>query len=350
MDNGINTKGLYIYGIIPNYYPAEKYRELDNINVFNISFGKVSAIVSKSSVIDYRQLGTEPLAKLLVDHQRTIENIMNMGFNAIIPMKLGTFAHNTGAVLKILERGYPLIMEVMEKIVNIIEIDVVSTWANFNQVLAQVAVHPKVIEIKSRIEKSKVRITQSEQLSVGYLVKQILDEKKAACEIRIIKALNPFCQSIRPHDVMNDQMVSNTAYLVNQSQSELFEKALDTLDLEFGDELNFKMIGPLPCYSFFTLEVNELHFEEIESARQELGLSDYTTEKTIKQAYLDHVKIFHPDTNPGNPSPIIFERINKAYQVMVDYTRAIKPTSRDDQFSLLPDAITENSILVKIRE
>lgn len=350
MDNGINTEGLYIYGIIPTYYEAEQFRKLESTDVFNIPFQKVSAIVSKKSVIDYRQLGTEPLARLLIDHQKTIESLMDMGFTTIIPMQIGTFVNNTSEVLRILEKGYDLIIETIEKATNLLEIDIVASWSDFSQILAEIAVNPQVFEMKAKIENSETGITQSDQLSIGYLVKKILDERKAECATKMIEALTPFCQSIKQHEVQNDQMVSNTAFLLKQSQSALLEKALDKLDESLNGKLNFKLVGPLPCYSFYTLEVKELYFEEIELAKKELGLNNSTSEKNIKQAYLDKAKQHHPDTNFGDDSAVIFNRINKAYQTMLDYVNAVKPASREVQFSLLIDAVAENSFFLKIKE
>ena len=350
MDNDINTKGLYIYGIIPNCYEAEQYRELSSFDVFNIPFQKVSAIVSSNDVVDYRQLDTEKLARLLINHQKTIESIMNIGFTTIIPMRLDTFANNTTEVLRILENGYDLIIETIQKVANHLEIDIVATWSDFNQIMEEIAVNPEILELKTKIEKSKNRVTQTDQLTIGYLVKKILDEKNAEYATKIIEALNPFCQSTKSHEVMNDQMVINTAFLVNQDQSVLLEKALNQLDEEFNGKLNFKLVGPLPCYSFYSLEVKELCFEEIESAKKELGLHNSTSERIIKQAYLDKARLFHPDTNPGDDSAVIFNKINKAYQTMLDYVNAVKPESREDQFSLLIDAVAENSFFLKIKE
>lgn len=350
MDNGINTESLYIYGIVPTYYEAEQFRKLDSTDVFSIPFQKASAIVSKNSVIDYRQLGAEPLVRLLLDHQKTIESLMDMGFTTIIPMRIGTFANNTSEVLRILEKGYDLIIETIEKANNLLEIDIVASWSDFSQILAEIAVNPQVVEMKAKIENSETGITQSDQLSIGNLVKKMLDERKDEYATKIIEALNPFCQSTKQHEVQNDQMVSNTAFLLNQSQSALLEKALDQLDESLNGKLNFKLVGPLPCYSFYTLEVKKLYFEEIELAKKELGLNNSTSEKNINQAYLDKAKLFHPDTNLGDDGVVMFNRINKAYQTMLDYVNAVKPESREEQFSLLIDAVAGNSFFLKIKE
>jgi hypothetical protein len=295
-------------------------------------------------------LSTEPLAKLLVDHQKTIESLMNMGPITIIPMRIGTFANNKTEVLKILENGYDLIMETFGKITNFIEFDIVAIWSDFNQIIAEIALDPQVLEMKAKIMGSTTNITQNDQLSIGYLVKKILDERKAEYATKIIETLEPFCQSTKQHELMNDQMVSNTAFLVKQSQSALFEKALDQLDESLNGKLNFKMVGPLPCYSFYTMEVKELCFGEVELARKELGLNNSTSEKMIKQAYLDKARQHHPDTNHDSDSTEIFNRINKAYQTMSDYVNAVKPASRDFQFSLSMDAVAENSFFVKIKK
>jgi hypothetical protein len=345
-----NTEGLYIYGIIPTYYAAEQFMKLDKIGVFNIPFKKVSAIVAKKNAIDYKQSGTQTLAKLLIDHQKTIESLMEMGFSTVIPMRLGTFANSTSEVIALLEKGYDLIISTIEKISNHIEIDVVSLWSDFGQVISEVASSPQVAEMKAKIESGPEGITQSDQLAIGYLVKKMLDEKKEEYSAKIVESLAPFCQSTKQHEVQNDQMVSNTAFLLNKSQSGAFENALDLLDENFHGKLNFKLVGPLPCYSFYTIEIKDILFEEVDAARKELGLDHSTSEKNIKQAYFDKVKLFHPDTNPDADSAMIFDRINKAFHTLTEYVNAVKPSSREEEFSLQTDAFKTNSFFLKIKE
>jgi len=345
-----NTDGLYIYGIIPTYYDAEQFRKLDKIQVFNIPYKRVSALVSRKSVVDYKQLGTQTLAKLLIEHQRTIESVMEMGFSTIIPMRLGTFANNTTDVITLIEKGYDLIISTIEKISNHIEIDVVALWSDFGKVISEVALSPEVAEMKAKIESGADGITQADQLAIGYLVKKMLDQKKEGYLTKIVEALMPFCQSLKQHEVQNDQMVANTAFLLYKNQSATFENALNLLDENLNGKLNFKLVGPLPCYSFYTLEVKDLLFEEVDAARKELGLDYSTSEKNIKQAYFDKVKLFHPDTNPDAESAIIFNRINEAFHTMTNFVNAVKPGSRDEEFSLQIEAFNTNSFFLKIKE
>jgi hypothetical protein len=350
MNSEIVNPGLYLYGFVSNQYDAEQFQKLENIGVFSIPYQKISAVVSKSAILDYKQLSTGPLAKLLIEHQKRIESVINIGFDTIIPMRFGTFANNTSEVLKILAKGYDLIVEILVKVSNLIEIDVAATWSDFGSIISEIAVDPRVMEMKANIMKNSANVTQFDQMAIGSLVKKILDEKTAGTAARIAGALGSVCQQRKQYEVMNDEMVFNSAFLLNQSQQELFEKALDRLDEEMNGQVNFKMVGPLPCYSFYTMEVNELCFGEVYSAQKELGLEISTSEKGIKQAYLEKAKMFHPDVNQGFDNQEDFDRINKAYQVMLDYVKAVKPVSREEQFSLSGEAVNKNSFYLKIRE
>lgn len=343
----MNIRGIYIYGIIPTYYSAEQFRKLEKLIVL-IPFGKVSAVVGEKEMIDYRYLGAEPLAKLLLSHQQTIESIMELGFKTIIPMRLGTFADNTSQVKRILEQSYDLILETFEKISGFMEIDVVATWADFGQVIAGISVDPQVVELKSKIEKSE-NITQADQLETGYLVKKIIDQQRDELAKKIFNSLEPICQSMKQHELQNDQMVSNTAFMVNKHQQELIEQALNDLDIELNGKLNFKLVGPLPCYSFYTLEVNQVCFEDLVDAQKELETGESVSMTSIKQAYIKKVKLYHPDQNPDDEGGVRFIKIQQAYQTLLSYGQSQNPESEDENFAIPTAKLAKDLFIIKIK-
>ncbi len=344
----MKMRGLYIYGIIPTYYSTEQFRALDKLNVLNIPFGKVSAVAAEETIIDYRKLGTEPLAKLLLSHQQTIESIMELGFNTIIPMRLGTFADNIPQVKKIMEKGHDLIIETFKKISGFMEIDVVATWADFGNVISGISVDPQVVEMKSKIENNG-KITQTDQLKIGYLVKKILDQQRDELNKKIFSSLEPICQKVKQHELQNDQMVSNSAFMVNQHQQTLIEQALDELDTELKGILNFKLVGPLPCYSFYTLEVNRLNYEDLMAAKEELEIGEAISLKSIRQAYLKKVKLCHPDQNPNEIGAVRFNRIQQAYQTLINYVQSQNPESEDEILAISSLKLPEDSFTIKIK-
>ncbi|MCX6233325.1 MAG: GvpL/GvpF family gas vesicle protein [Bacteroidetes bacterium] len=344
------AKGIYIYGIIPNFYGADQFRSLDNSGIYPISFQNISAVVSEGESTHLDYFDRESLAHLLVHHQEAIENLMGKGFSMIIPMRLGTIVTSKKEVSKILENGYDLIIDTLKKIENLTEIDLVVTWNDFSGILKDIADHPEIKAMKDEMLKKGDLLTQVEQIKVGILVKDKLDEKKNEVEKKILSSLSPFSFDIKTHEVMNDQMVTNTAFLLKRNNNEIFEKSIDQLDKEYEGALNFKLVGPLPCYSFYTIEVKELNPGLVEQAKNELGLKEEVSEDEIKKAYLEKAKEFHPDACLDHGDKENFNRINNAYHTLLDYSAAVKQSSKEENISLAKEKVIENLILVKIKE
>jgi hypothetical protein len=346
------TKGIYIYGIIPNFYSAGMYRSLVNTGIYTIAYQNISAIVSDRENVPFDYLDRETLGHLLVDHQKTIEDLTGKGFNMLIPMRLGTMVNSKAEVFKILANGYDLIVDTLSKIEHQTEIDLAITWADFPAIINEVAAHPEIVALKETILNSGGPVSQADQIKIGMLLEEKFKEKNKAVEFDILNALSPLCTDMKMHEVMNDQMITNSAYLLKRNKKEKFEQILDRLDGEYKGMLNFKMVGPLPCYSFYTIEVKELNPEHVSLAKKELGLGEISSEAEIKRAYQEKAKEFHPDVNQGNSTTDHFNRIKKAYQTLLEYLEAANFASKEKEhaFSVNNEKAIENLILVKIKE
>lgn len=343
------TTEICIYGIVPNFYGTTQFQLLENSGVYAVTFQNISAIVSdsESEQIDYSDM--ESLGHILVHHQKTIEELQGKGFTMIIPMRLGTIVSSKDLVLKILTCGYDLIIDTFKKIEYLTEIDLVVTWADFSNPLNEIASHPEIIEMREDIMKKTGTLSQIDQMKVGMLVQEKLKEKNTKVELNILDSLSSTCLDIKTHEVMNDEMVTNAAFLINRNKKEKFEQVIDQLDEEYKGLLNFKLVGPLPCYSFYTIEVKELDQVHVAQAKIELGLTVETSDSEIKKAYQEKSKEFHPDINENNNKEK-FNKINKAYHTMLEYSEAARQCSEEYLTSLGKGKAIENLILVKIKE
>nr|WP_319999422.1 GvpL/GvpF family gas vesicle protein [uncultured Draconibacterium sp.] len=343
-------KGIYIYGIIPNFYSAEMFRSLVNTGIYTIAYQNISAIVSDRENVSFDFLNREELGHLLVEHQKTIENLMQKGFNMVIPMHLGTIVNSKEEVFEILSTGYNLIINTLSKIESMVEIDLAVTWGEFSATIKEVADHPDIIALKTEILKKKDPISHTDQVKIGALFEEKLKEKNAAVELEVMNALSALCTDIKIHEVMDDQMITNSAYLLNRNEKEKFEKTLDRLDAEYKGMLNFKMVGPLPCYSFYTLEVKELNPATVSQAQHELGLSEISSEVDVKRAYQEKVKEYHPDVNQDSGSVIHFNRIKNAYQILLEYMEVARLETKEQAIAANRETTNGKLILVKIKE
>ena len=360
--------GKYVYGIInsnaeeifdldkivslddiyPSGTPAEIVESSESHNkAYTVVFQDISAVVSDSEVVNYSHMPKDTLARLLVSHQQLVEKVMAK--YTIIPMRLGTFAGSDEEVREILAKGYKTIKDILARSENCIEMDVVATLNDFNSFLREeVSEADEIKQFKQSLIGKKGGVTVDDQMRVGVLVKRYLDRKKAEYADQIQNALSEIAQNFKAHDLMDDTMVLNTAFLMDKNKQKDFEQKLDQINDGFEDKLNFRCVGPLPPYSFYTLEIKKAQFEEVDWAKKKLGLeNDLITAEEIKRAYRRSAMVWHPDKNPDTPDiEKKFDEMARAYKILLDYHRASNQTEEADSGYFSEEAFEKNAMLV----
>jgi len=352
--------GKYIYGIIDSCdellfsdidFPAlnEGSPRIKNNGgkVYSISYKDISAVVSDSEIVDYNDLLKIEVARKLLRHQQVIEKVMEN--HTIIPMLLGTFAEDADEVNNILSRWYELMKDVFNRITGKIEIDVVATWSDFNLILQEMGEKKEIKDLKAEIMTNSAGVSLDDRMKVGLMVKKALDKTKAEYALQIQDTLRKVSRAVKNHDLMDDEMITNTAFLVDRARQEEFDGELEELDAGFDEKLNFRCIGPLPTYSFYTLEIKKMRFEKVERARKLLGLKEVANKNEIKKAHQSLAFSSHPDTNPDVPkTEELFDDLTTAYRLLLEYCLAAEQSGQKEEFSFKEDNFKENAILVRV--
>jgi hypothetical protein len=359
----MNKTGKYIYGVInsnteeffdldeivtfKDIYPFDVVNSIETSNrAYTICFQDIAAVISDSEIIDYSHMPKDALARLLVSHQQLIEKVMTR--HTIIPMRLGTFAADDEEVRQILSKGYRAIVDIFERAKDSIEIDVVATLSDFKSFLQEISEEEEIKQLKQSLSDKKGGVTIDDQMRVGLLVKKHLDRRKEIFAGQIQTALGEIAHNSKAHDLMDDKMVLNTAFLVSQTRQKELEHKLDELNDKFEEKLNFRCVGPLPSYSFYTLEVKRPQFEEINWAKKKLGIeNDFITANEIIKAHHRSALTCHPDKNPDTPDiEKKFDEMTRAYKILLDYYRASNQSEHDQGCYLNEEAFEKNAVLV----
>lgn len=363
----MSRMGKYIYGVIntskEEVFALDEIVGLDGIGwtesceevpnadeisqtAYTIGFQDISAVVSHAQIVHYNRMPKETLARRLLRHQQVIEKIM--AEHTIIPMRLGTFAQSDQEVEQILAKGYRTIKDIFERAKNTLEIDVAVTLNDFNSFLQEVSQENEIKQLKQSLLSKKEGVTVEGQVKVGALVKKYLEKRRTEYADRIQSVLNRLAHDFKPHSLMDDKMVLNTAFLIDQNRTRDFEQQVDELNRNFEDRLNFRCVGPLPPYSFYTLEVKKAQFEEVDWARKTLGLTgDFVTPKDIKKAHRRLALACHPDKHPEAPGiEKKFDDMTRAYRVLLDYYRACNLPGHAEGCYFSEEAFQKNAILV----
>ncbi len=366
----MERQGMYIYGVLNSNaslhlsIPKDLLLgESESNGVYTIAYQDISALVGGSEIVDYTHMRKDILARLLIGHQTVIERVMTAQ-TTIIPMRLGTFAQDETEVRDILSKGYNLIKEIFERISDKIEIDVVASWSDFNSIIKEAGEEKEIKEFKEKLLSNPKGITVDDQMKIGFMVKEALERKREVYSQEIQTALKSVSQAFKIHELMDDKMVVNIAFLIDKARREDFDKKVEELNAKFNEKLNFRCVGPLPSYSFYTLEIKTVKNEEIDWAKKKLGiLNDITSKDELKKAYQRQAFSTHPDKNPNNPcAEKEFDEVNKAYKILADYCVALEQanpvrdekslhgTNQQDKIPFDREMFKENAILVRVRE
>lgn len=336
---------MYIYGVLNSdkelFFGPHGITACEE--VYTISYQDISAVVSDSEEVervDYTHMRKDRLAMLLIRHQKAIEKIMSLG-HTVIPMRLGTFAKDIEEVRYVLACGHTVIKDIFGKISNTIEIDVTATWGDFNSAIKEAGEDEEIKEFKRKLLASPGGVTVDDQMKIGLMVKEALGRIGEGYSKRTRASLKSVSLDFKAHELMDDKMVANIAFLIDKSKHEDFEMKVEGLNTEFNEKLNFRCVGPLPPYSFYTLEIKTLKNEDIDWAKERLGVSgDITSKDDVKKAYQRQVVSTHPDRNPNMPSAEKeFDDVNRAYKMLTEYCAAREQADRK-----------ENQMLVRVRE
>jgi hypothetical protein len=309
--------------------------------VFTIPYQDIAALASSSPSLAYESVPKETLVRYLARHQAVIEGVMRS--YTVIPMKFGTVARDKEELDEILARGYTQFKDALGRMDNKIELEVVALWSNLDSILKEVGKEEKIKTFKEGITSTPPEKILSAKIELGKAVKSLLDERRDKVGSEIIDELKKWAIDFRNHEVLDDAMIMNTAFLVNKHQEEDFDESVDYLNRKYQEKINFRVIGPLPPYSFSTLKLKRIKFEKIREAARVLNLGEEATLSEVKEAYRDLTRKFHPDKNPpGSTTQKRFKEISEAYHILVDCCSSGKYSLREKK--------NKDLIVVKILE
>jgi len=319
-----SKEGRHIYGVIETN--EEKHFGPIGIGdrgdgVYTIGHRDVAAVVSSSPIIDYGSLTKDAVVRPLFAHQAVLEHVMKA--HSIIPAKFPTVVEGTEEVQEILEKGHEVFKNALRSMNGKIELDVAASW---DKVAVLKDIYNENEEIRRLQEKIGTEWTpqaQADKVTLGKMVRSTLLERREQYGGEITEVLRAYAQDLCPHDLLDDMMLINIAFLMDKHQEEAFDRKVNELDQKYQQKINFRCIGPLPPYSFSTIEIRKLHFEEVDEARRSLGLAQQATMSEIREAYRKLAHKFHPDKHPDDPeAQKKFKKITDAYRLLQDYCQA----------------------------
>lgn len=314
------TDGIYIYGILKTS-GSEPPGEIVLNNpvvpaVQTVPYKDIAAIFSRRPLIAYDAVAKEKVVQDLAIHQLVLEKLMIR--YPIIPVKFGTMVETEEAVSAFLAKGYDLLHKQLDKMEGKIELDIVAWW-ELPKILPVLSRHNSQLqEEQEKLAQKGASASTEDKIQLGRSIEQALNTEKASYQQLILRTLQPRAEEISAHDPANDEMIFNTAFLLEKQNERLFHMLVDTLDQQLESNVNFRVVGPLPAYSFSTILLQKFDPASIEEAKATLGITGELSDTAIREAYRQLARQYHPDTGNGEEADE-FKRVHAAYTTLIQF-------------------------------
>jgi len=276
--------GKYIYGIIIG--GADTTLGVKGVGgaslVYTIAHQDLSCVVSNYFGKEFTSMSKAELAQCRLAHQAVVEQVMKK--HTVLPVKFGTVLATSDEVCDLLSQGHPQFFFTLVWMQDKVEVEVAATW-----------------------DRGQASIDQCRD---SYLE-------------RIISFLKPVSIEVQPNALGSDEMAMSVAFLVGGANLGAFDSRVRQLSDLFYNQVDFRIISPLPPYSFATVEVTKPSPEKIEEARQLLGLGEVISELEVRKAYRHLAAEAHPDRRPGDKlAKTRFAKLRRASDLLIAYCRS----------------------------
>ena len=312
--------GKYIYGIIDS--GNENELGISGLGspspVYTIAYQDLSCVMSNYFGKEFNSISKEEVVRCLLAHQVVVEHIMRE--HTVLPVKFGTVLTTSDEVRNLLSQGHSQFVDALAWIQDKVEIEVAATW-DTKQILQEISTEPEIF-LASKAIAGKGAQTVQEQIQLGRMVKASMDKRRSSYREQMINFLMSVSVDVQPNALVSDEMVMNLAFLVEKANQEEFDSCVKQLDDFFHNQINFRIIGPLPPYTFATVEVTRPSLEKIEEARQFLHLGGTFSEPEVRKAYRHLAAESHPDYSPGDePTKTQLAKLHQALELLIAYCR-----------------------------
>lgn len=289
--------------------------------VFAVRHAGLAALVSRSPVRAYQTMTKSEVVPYLFAHQAVIEKVMRT--ETVVPVKFGTTARAAAEVRSMLERGCGRLAAALTAMEGKIELDVVALWKDLKPTLQEIADREEIRARKAAISRRPFEETRAERIELGRLLSEEVDLVRGRRAAEILEALAGVGEALCPHALVDERMIVNVALLVQRSKEPELRDRLNRLNERYGDRIDFRCVGPLPPYSFSTVEVTWFPFPEVDGARKLLGLGELATPAEVKEAYRRISWMSHPDgVGPNGGAGVPFDELTAANRILTEYCEA----------------------------
>lgn len=234
---------VYVYSIVASTHP-QGLDGLDGVgdppaDLRTVRADGLSAIVSDAPD------ELRPKRRDLGAHQAVQERLMADG--TVLPLQFGLTAADDDAVRAVLEDSADAFNERLQALDGCVEYHL-KAGQDEDALLRQIILESdEARQLNEEIKSGKGG--QDLSLALGELVSKEVQARQDRLAAGVFDALRGFAREDRPSQATGNDFLS-VSFLVEQADEENFLREEQALAKELGEDFDFRLLGPLPAYSF----------------------------------------------------------------------------------------------------
>lgn len=248
----MSEKGKYLYCIIKEKKPKKfGIKGIEGEDVYIISEGKISAVVSDSEIKEYLITRENTLT-----HQKVIEEVMKE--YDVLPISFGTVTENEKNIReKILKLKARELLNALEKIKGKVELNLKAAWLDMSNIFREVLKENKEIQVAKKEASTISGIGKTNlAMEVGKMVASALERKKEREAREILEPLKKIAEDFKENKAQLDQIIFNAAFLLSKGKEKEFDEEVSKLGEKYDGRIKFFYVGSLPPFNFVNINLS----------------------------------------------------------------------------------------------
>jgi hypothetical protein len=237
---------LYVYGIAREADARRAVRAWrgDGPQLDTVDCGPLSAVVSPVPEGQQRLRRQD-----IVAHSDVLQAVFRHG--PVLPLRLGTAMADRDTVAReLLAPQAGALASRLDALDGKAEMQVKAIYAEGPLLGSILAGDPALRRLVERNRGMPQAATHFEQIRIGEAIATAVEARRVADGETMLTVLRPLVAAVRLSAPHHERAVMNAAFLVNADDLIRFDQAVEQLSRERAAEIEFKLIGPLPPYSF----------------------------------------------------------------------------------------------------
>ena len=189
----------------------------------------------------------------LMAHSDVLQRAVEHG--PVLPMRFGVALADEEAVRReLLEPNGARLAARLEALDGCAELQVKATFDQERVLKALMASDRTLAAMAARVRASPGPAGHFDRIRLGELIAEAIEARASAATEAVVGALQPLALSVSVGARQHEWMALNVAFLIDRARRKDFDARVDRLSADYGGELQFRLIGPMPPHSFAEYE------------------------------------------------------------------------------------------------